>query len=92
MLFVNIAEKYDFGKKVVQMKNGNLKYNFNGEDKIMGFSQSKLTNWIAIATMNQSEYAKEFNSSLTQTAIILAIMAALTAILGLALPTESQIL
>ncbi|CCJ34433.1 methyl-accepting chemotaxis protein [Caloramator australicus] len=84
MLFVNIAEKYDFGKKVVQMKNGNLKYNFNGEDKIMGFSHSKLTNWIAIATMNQSEYAKEFNNSLTQTAIILAIMAALTAILGLA--------
>jgi len=84
MLFVNIAEKYDFGKKVVQMKNGNLKYNFNGEDKIMGFSQSKLTNWIAIATLSQSEYAKEFNSSLTQTAIILIIMAILTAILGLA--------
>ncbi|MCX7903861.1 MAG: methyl-accepting chemotaxis protein [Caloramator sp.] len=88
MLFVNIAEKYDFGKKVVEMKNGNLKYNFNGEDKIMGFAQSKLTNWIAIATLNQSEYAKEFNSNLIQTIIFLAIIAVITALLGLVLASR----
>jgi len=83
MILTNLAEKYDFGKTVVNNKSGILKYRFNGEDKIMGFEQSKLTKWIVMATMPQSDYAKEFSKSVIQTIIILAIISALAVILGL---------
>ncbi|WP_152978255.1 PDC sensor domain-containing protein, partial [Caloramator mitchellensis] len=82
MVMVNIAEKYDFGKEIVSKKSGNLKYNLNGEDKIMGFEQSKLTNWIVMTTMNQSEYAKELNKSIVQTLIIIGIITILAVFIG----------
>lgn len=83
MILTNIAEKYDFGKTIVNNKSGNLKYRFGGEDKISGFEQSKLTGWIAIATMPQSEYATKLNKSIVYVLVILAIISVLAVIIGL---------
>ncbi|SEF98979.1 Cache domain-containing protein, partial [Caloramator fervidus] len=82
MLLVNIAEKYDFGKKIIEMKEGNLKYT-DKEEKISGFAKSKQTGWIAIATMNEREYGKEFEKSIIQTVIFLIITLGIVALLAL---------
>jgi len=85
MLLVNIAEKYDFGKKIIEMKEGNLKYTLDKEEKISGFAKSKQTGWIAIATMNEREYGKEFEKSIIQTVIFLIITLGIVALLALVL-------
>ena len=82
MLLVNIAEKYDFGKKVVAEKNGSQKYRLNNEDKIMGYTSSKLTGWIAMATLPQKEYQEAFNRNLRISIIYLLLVALITAFLG----------
>jgi len=82
MLLVNIAEKYDFGKKVVAEKNGSQKYRLNNEDKIMGYTSSKLTGWIAMATLPQKEYQAAFNRNLRISIIYLLLVALITAFLG----------
>ncbi|WP_139905154.1 methyl-accepting chemotaxis protein [Clostridium thermarum] len=82
MIMINISEKYSFGKEVIAKKTGNLKYTINNEDKIMGFEQSKHTDWIIITAMNQNEYAKEFNKSIVITILVLFIILILVVYLG----------
>ncbi|KRQ88103.1 Methyl-accepting chemotaxis protein McpB [Caloramator mitchellensis] len=82
MLLVNIAEKYDFGKQVVAEKNGSKKYTLNNEDKIMGYTPSKLSGWIAMATIPQSEYQAAFNRNLKISIIYMIFVALVTALIG----------
>lgn len=82
MVMSNIIEKFSFGKEIITQKTGNFKFQTNSEDIIMGFEQSKHADWIIIATMNQSEYAKEFNKSIVTTIIALLIVLTLVMCLG----------
>jgi len=79
---INLAEKYDWGKKLIEQKKGNIKYNFNGIDKIMGISTSQKTGWILVATLSQNEYAKAYRTTLITTLILVVIIAALSVFVG----------
>ncbi|MCX7884464.1 MAG: methyl-accepting chemotaxis protein [Caloramator sp.] len=82
MIMANIAEKFAFGKEIISRKTGNLEYNFNGENKIMGFEHSKYTDWIIISTINQSEYEKELHKSIIISIIVLLIVLTLVICFG----------
>lgn len=80
---LNLTEKYDWGKKLIEQKKGNIKYSFNGLDKIMGISQSEKTGWILVATLSQDEYAKAYKTTLFTTIILILIVGALSVLIGL---------
>ncbi|MFH2092173.1 MAG: methyl-accepting chemotaxis protein [Pseudomonadota bacterium] len=47
--------KFDFGQKILEMKNGVLTYEYNGIKKMVGVKQDPLTGWITAATAPFSE-------------------------------------
>ncbi|WDC84354.1 methyl-accepting chemotaxis protein [Caloramator sp. mosi_1] len=73
MVLKNIVDEFDFGKSIIEKKSGNLKYKLDGEDKISGIQQSKLTKWIVVSTMNESEYRSELSKSIYKVIIILIL-------------------
>ncbi|CDF57803.1 methyl-accepting chemotaxis protein [Thermobrachium celere] len=79
---INLAEKYDWGKKLIEQKSGNIKYNFKGIEKIMGIATSQKTGWILVATLSQDEYERAYRSTLLTTSILVVIIAALSVFLG----------
>ncbi|WP_027307837.1 methyl-accepting chemotaxis protein [Caloramator sp. ALD01] len=89
MVLKNIVEEFDFGKSIIETKSGNLKYKFNGENRISGLEQSKLTKWIVVSTMNESEYKKALNTSKFKVIIILILT--LIAIISLGYYLSMQI-
>ncbi|MBZ4662962.1 MAG: Tar5 [Caloramator sp.] len=89
MVLKNIVEEFDFGKSMIETKSGNFKYKFNGENRISGLEQSKLTKWIVVSTMNESEYKKELYASIFKVIIILILT--LIAIISLGYYLSMQI-
>ncbi|MGV8075237.1 MAG: methyl-accepting chemotaxis protein [Syntrophobacteraceae bacterium] len=55
ILKVNFAKDYDWGKKIVSMKNGSIEYNFDGVAKVVSFGTSSKKGWIAAATAPKAE-------------------------------------
>lgn len=49
---------YDFGRQMLEQKNGLLKYTFKEIDKIVAFSTEHKTGWIIASTANNSELFK----------------------------------
>ncbi len=62
ILQVNLANDYDWGKKIVSMKNGNIEYTFEGVDKVVSFGTSSQKGWLVVAAASKTEVL----SSLTQ--------------------------
>ena len=42
--------KFDFGQKILELKNGVLTYEYNGIKQMVGVKQDPLTGWITAAT------------------------------------------
>ena len=82
MVLVNIKEKFDWANTIFSKKTGNLQYSYNKEKKIMGFTESKLTGWIAAATLPQKEYEKELNKSIMLIIAIILIVLIISALFG----------
>lgn len=82
MVLVNVKGKFDWATTIFSEKTGNLQYTYNNEKKIMGFTQSKLTGWIAAATIPQKEYAKELNKSIILIISIIFVVLLISAAFG----------
>lgn len=83
LIGLNLAEKYDWGKKIIEQKKGNIKYHFNGLDKIMGIANSQKTGWILVATLSQDEYARAYKSTLITTLILIALIIVVAIVIGI---------
>ncbi|MCX7694281.1 MAG: methyl-accepting chemotaxis protein [Caloramator sp.] len=88
MVLKNVVDEYDFGKSIVEKKSGNLKYKLNGENRISGLEQSKLTKWIVVSTMNESEYRKELNASIIKVILILILTLITIIVIGYYLSSQ----
>ncbi|EYE88316.1 hypothetical protein Q428_08390 [Fervidicella metallireducens AeB] len=82
LILTNIAEKYDWGKELISKKEGNIKYNFQGTDKIMGISQSKKTGWLSVASIGSTEYASNLKQSTYIIFALVVIMAIISSFIG----------
>ena len=52
---LNFATDYDWGKKILSIKNGYIEYGFNGVEKVASFGTSTKKGWIVIATAPKNE-------------------------------------
>ena len=62
ILKVNLANDYDWGKKIVSTKKGNIEYTYEGVSKLVSFGTASKKGWIAAVTLPKTELL----SSLTQ--------------------------
>ncbi|MCG8550252.1 MAG: cache domain-containing protein, partial [Desulfobacterales bacterium] len=46
---------FEFGRRILKMKNGILTYEYNGDKRLAGFKQDPLTGWITVTTVPRSE-------------------------------------
>ena len=46
---------YDWGKRIISTKNGNIEYAFDGSDKVASFGASSQKGWIAVVTAPKAE-------------------------------------
>lgn len=83
MILQNISQKFAFGKALLDQKSGNITYTINGQKKIMGFNVSKLTGWITIALLPESEYAADLNKATIMLLSIIAIVLVIAVLFGL---------
>jgi methyl-accepting chemotaxis protein len=47
---------FEFGREILQKKNGNIEYEWEGLDKIAFFNQTKSKGWIVAATFETAEF------------------------------------
>ncbi|WP_022668542.1 methyl-accepting chemotaxis protein [Desulfospira joergensenii] len=66
----------EFGKRILEMKNGSLTYEYKGGEKIVSFSQDPLTGWIIVATAPVSEVFQAADTIRNQLMVIGAVITA----------------
>lgn len=47
--------RYDFGRQMLEKKNGIIRYTFKDVDKVVAFAEEKSMGWIVASTANQAE-------------------------------------
>lgn len=47
--------QYDFGRRMMEQKNGLIHYTFNNAEKIVAFAEEKNMGWIIASTANEDE-------------------------------------
>lgn len=57
---VNVSD-YDFGKEILQKKNGTIHYKWQGVDKISHFKMNPETRWIVASSVTMDEYYASIN-------------------------------
>ena len=53
--------QYNFGREMLEKKNGVMEYQFKGIDKVVAFTQEKNMEWIIASTANSSEVFAPIN-------------------------------
>lgn len=61
ILNLSLAQ-FDFGKEMIEVKNGSMRYNFNGVDKSVAFRSSEVTGWIVAMTADDSDVYSGVNT------------------------------
>lgn len=64
ILETNLVTDYDFGKNLLASEHGAFEYNWQGEDKIVAYSQIPYTGWVVAAGALKDELMGEVNSML----------------------------
>jgi len=70
ILEVNLAEKYDFAKDMLRLKNGQITYDWQGQEKIAIFKTNDRTQWLIAASVTTAEYLGAIRKIATISAIL----------------------
>lgn len=68
--------QYDFGRQMLEKKNGLIHYTFKGIDKIVAFTEEKNMGWIVASTANKDEIFAPINQ-IRNISIIIGIISVL---------------
>ncbi|SMF33487.1 methyl-accepting chemotaxis protein [Desulfovibrio gilichinskyi] len=74
---VNVQKEYDWGKYIVENKNGNMHYEFDGQARLTYFTQSPKTGWIACSTAPAEQFlskAKEIGMFITLSTVVIVLI------------------
>ncbi len=71
--------KFDFGKKILEMKNGVLEYNFKGDKKLVAVKEVPSTGWITAGT---APFQEIFETAVKTRNLLLIIGAIITVIMS----------
>lgn len=56
---LNIAKKYDWGKKMISNDSGSISYDFEGKPKLAYYMSSEKTGWIVCSSAPESDFFSE---------------------------------
>ncbi len=66
-------KEFDFGRRIIQQKSGNIDYPWKGLDKVAFFNSCQGKDWIVAATFEESEFLARANAIL-RTVIIISLV------------------
>ncbi len=88
ILKTNLSQ-FEFGKNIVNMKNGIMHYDWKGTDKIASFSSDNQKGWIIAATVDQDDFFSSIRKNIA-TAIVFGVVSLLT-LTGIIIVSTSKV-
>ncbi|MBA4421673.1 MAG: methyl-accepting chemotaxis protein [Syntrophus sp. (in: bacteria)] len=74
--------KYDFGKEILQKKNGTTEYSLDGLDRFASFQEYPAMGWIIASSVNKADILESVNTMNTLFIILVIVMATFSLVAG----------
>ncbi len=74
--------KYDFGKEMIQKKNGALKYTFEGHTRFASYQEYPALGWIVVLSADEDEIMASVSAMNVMFIVLLIVMAVFSLVAG----------
>jgi methyl-accepting chemotaxis protein len=75
--------KFDFGKEILQKKNGTIEYSLDGQDHFTSFQEYPVMGWIIASAAYKADILESINTMNTLFIILVIIMATFSLVAGI---------
>jgi methyl-accepting chemotaxis protein len=82
------VSKFDFGKEILQKKNGTIEYSLDGVDRVASFQEYPAMEWIIASTVYKADILESINTMNSLFIILVIIMATFSLVAGVIFTTR----